>query len=259
MAKTVLIAGKEMPAGNKFADGMAITNRRISISGPETDVSDTDKRRQLSEASGISVVEWNKISPISARTIILHTENIFGKMDEAVLYFDEEWFASLEQQISNQECIRGCDELIMPFQCLALEVLSRFEKKNASGEPGILVFLIKQAPNIADTILSPAVRNGVSSIASPVVAAAASAFMSFAQNIAALYGNQNYVNILLMNSGLGNETSVSDVEFGKWVGTYLDAFEDSGATLDAKKSITWIKAGTKYGAGGFSLFGKRGR
>lgn len=263
MAKTALIAGKEMPAGSKFADGLSMAARNISISGPqiekqEDEEEDSDKIQQISEASGISIVEWNKTSPISSRTIILSTESIFGRMDEAILFFDEEWYASLEPRMNSQECIRGCDELILPYQSLCLEVLSRFEMKNSEDKPGSLVFLIKETPSNADTLRSPAVRNGISAIASPVVASAAAAFMAFAENIAALYGNQPYVNIYLVRGNNSIDVSASDVEFGKWLGSYIDSVEDAGILMDAKKSINWIKAGTKVSTGKFSsIFGKK--
>lgn len=261
MAKTALIAGKEMPAGSKFADGLSMTGRNISITGPEIEKKeddDSDKDRQISEASGISIVEWNKTSPISSRTIILSTESIFGKMDEAVLVFDEEWYASLEPRMNTQECIRGCDELILPYQSLSIEVLSRFEQKNSENNPGTLVFLIKETPSNADTLRSPAVRNGISAIASPVVASAAAAFMTFAENIAALYGNQSYVNIYLVRGNNTIDISASDVEFGRWLGSYINSVEESGISMDSKKSINWIKAGSKISTGKFSLpFGKK--
>lgn len=261
MAKTVLIAGKEMPAGSKFADGMALSKRSISITTNELQEKKDDEERsaQITEAAGISLVEWHKSSPISSRTVILGTESVFGKMDEAVLYFDEEWFASHEGRFSSNECSRGCDELILPFQCLTREVLSRFETKNSSGTPGVLVFLFKEAPDLVDTLRTPALRSGSESIASPVVAAAASAFVIFAENIAAQYGNNSFVNIILARGGDGNETSSSDVEFGKWLASYLDDFEATGAKMDAKTSCEWVKAGTRYGSGGFSLFGRKKR
>ncbi|MCR5761784.1 MAG: hypothetical protein K6G00_00200 [Treponema sp.] len=263
MAKTALIAGKEMPAGSKFADGFSMAGRNISISGPEIEKQedeedDSDKIQQISEASGISIVEWNKTSPISSRTIILATESMFGRMDEAILFFDEEWYASLEQRMNTQECIRGCDELILPYQSLALEILSRFELKNSETNPGSLIFLIKETPSNADTLRSPAVRNGISSIASPVVASAAAAFMAFAENIAALYGNQSYVNIYLVRGDNSIDVSASDVEFGRWLGTYIDSAESSGVPMDAKKSLNWIKAGSKISSRKISLpFGKK--
>ncbi len=265
MAKTILVAGKEMPAGSKFADGIALSGRSISITAPESEddedeESETDRNNLLiTEASGISLVEWHKSSPISSRTLIFSTEATFGKIDEAVLYFDTEWFASQEKALSNGECIRGCDELIMPFQCLALEILARFEKKNASGTPGMLVFLFKETPDQVDSFRSPAMRSGGSSISSPVVAAAAAAFEIFAENMAVQFGNKSYVNILLARSGVENELSSSDMELGKWLCSYLDAFEATGAKFDAKTSLDWVKAGSRYGAGGLKLFGRKKR
>lgn len=268
MAKTVLVAGKEMPAGSKFADGMALSGRSISITTPESErkgeeedgaSSETERNMLITEASGISLVEWHRASPISSRTIIFSTEATFGHMDEAVLYFDTEWLASQERPVSCGECTRGCDELILPFQCLALEVLSRFEKKNASGTPGMLVFLFKETPDQVDIFRSPALRSGGSSISSPVVAAAAAAFEIFAENLAVQFGNKSFVNILLARSSIDNEIGASDMELGKWLASYLDAFEATGAKFDAKTSVEWVKAGTRYGAGGLKLFGRKKR
>lgn len=264
MAKTVLIAGKDMPAGSKFADGIALSGRSISITSPEVEHDEEDdpgseKSTAITEASGISLVEWHKASPISSRTLILSTEATFGKMDEAILYFDAEWFAQLEHPLSCGECTRGCDELILPFQCLALEILSRFEKKNASGTPGMLVFLFKETPDLVDSMKTPAHRSGGVAISSPVVAAAAAAFEIFAENVAVQYGNKSYVNILLARADMVNDIGSSDVELGKWLSSYLDAFESTGAKFDAKTSVEWVKAGSRYGAGGLKLFGRKRR
>ncbi len=265
MAKTILVAGKEMPAASKFADGIALSGRSISITAPESEdkedeeSSEDEKKLLITEASGISLMEWHKSSPISSRTLIFSTEATFGRVDEAVLFFDTEWFASQEKTLSNGECVRGCDELIMPFQCLALEVLARFEKKNASGTPGILVFLFKETPDQVDSFRSPALRSGGSAISSPVVAAASAAFEIFAENIAVQFGNKSYVNIMLARSGVENELSSSDMELGKWLCSYLDAFEATGANFDAKTSLDWVKAGSRYGAGGLKLFGRKKR
>ncbi|MBQ9538574.1 MAG: hypothetical protein IJU95_04830 [Treponema sp.] len=262
MAKTVLVAGKEMPSGSKFADGLALSGRSISITTPELsqeeeEAAAAEKSMAITEASGISLVEWHKASPISSRTLIFSTEAAFGHMDEAVLFFDAEWLASLERPLSSAECIRGCDELVLPFQCLALEVLSRFEKKNSTGVPGMLVFLFKETPDQVDILKAPALRSGGSSISSPVVAAAAAAFEIFAENIAVQFGNKSYVNILLTRSGIDNELSSSDMELGKWLAEYMDSFKATGAKFDAKTSGEWVKAGSRYGAGGFKLFGKK--
>ena len=254
-----------MPAGSKLADGLSLSGRSISITAPEQDHGEEDdppsgKSIAITEASGISLVEWHKVSPISSRTIIFSTEATFGRMDEAVLYFDAEWFASQEGPLNCGECARGCDELVLPFQCLALEILSRFEKKNATGTPGMLVFLFKETPDQLDCLKTQALRSGGASIASPVVAAAAAAFEIFAENVAVQFGNKSYVNILLARSDLSNELSSSDVELGKWLASYLDAFEATGAKFDSRTSSEWVKAGSRYGASGFNkLFGRKRR
>lgn len=258
MAKTILLAGKEMPAGSKFADGLVLSGRNVAVSGPEQESGeDSDISRQINAVSGVSVIEWHRTSPVSSRSLILGTETFFDKMDEAVLYFDEEWYASTEGALTMEECLRGSDELIFPYQCLTLEILSRFEKKNSTGMPGNLVFLLKESPCIADTLRSPAMRNGVSAIASPVIAAAAAAFAAFAENIAVQYGNQPFVNVLLVRGDRSTDIVASDVELAKWLGGYLQALEDNGMKASAKKSLAWLKPGTKFSSGTFFSFGKR--
>ena len=125
--------------------------------------------------------------------------------------------------------------------------------------PGMLVFLFKETPDQVDSLRSPALRSGGLSISSPVVAAAAAAFEIFAENMAVQFGNKSYVNILLARSTVDNELGGSDIELGKWLASYLDAFEATGAKFDAKTSVEWVKAGSRYGAGGLKLFGRKKR
>lgn len=261
MAKTVLIAGKDMPSGSKFADGMALSGRKITITGPEAQQDEDDDSstvKQINVASGIAVCEWHRTSAVSARTLVLNAETAFDKVDEAVLFFDEEWYASFESPLSTEECLRVCDELIFSYQCLALEILARYEKKNSSGTPGFLIFLLKDTPSVADAMRTPAVRNGVSAIASAAIASAAASFAAFAENIAVQYGNQSYVNVLLVRGNRNMDVVASDVELGKWLGTYLQTLEDTAVEFSAKKSVTWVKPGTKVSSGGLtSLFGKK--
>ena len=241
-----------------------MTGRNIAITCPDIDENSAESAVDLSglqhigEApSGMSLVEWSKSSPISARTVVLEAEAAFGRIDEAVLYFDEEWFARQGSSVSGEECVRGCDELILPYQCLVMELLCRFERKYAAALPGKLVFLIKETPSVADSLRAPAVRNGVGAIASPVVASAAAAFMTFAENIAALYGDKEFVNIFLMRGNVTSPVAANDSECGRWLAEYLDESESSRLQLDAKKSLVWIKAGAR--AGGLSLFRKKAK
>ena len=100
MGKTILVAGKDIPAGAKFADTLAGTGRYVVVTKPDDDEisENTDNaiataavaerhQKLMGKASGVAPVSWNKASPISSRTLILNMESIFTKMEEAVLYF----------------------------------------------------------------------------------------------------------------------------------------------------------------------------
>ena len=259
MEKTILVAGKDMPDGKKFADGLSFSNRNILITGNDIDVpepsenNDDETSEQMNVLKGETTAEWNRGSSLSARTLILQTENTYEKMDEAVLFFDEEYFASKADKMDAAECSRTCDDLISGYMYLTLEVLSRFEKKNSGGAPGKLVFVLQEGPCMVDALRSPVLRNGSNSIASPLVASAAGAFNSFAENIAAVYGDMEYVNIVLVRGDKGMEAAKSDDSLAKWLGSYLDSVDELKHKLTAKKSISWVKPGAKS-AGSFSLF-----
>src|SRR5574344_655537 len=263
MVKTMLVAGKELPAGNKFVDAITFTGRNVVATGTESEVeisseqendTDDDTAQKIQSAKGFTAVEWNRASSLSARTLVLQTENAFDSMDEVVLFFDEPYFASLAAKMDAGECSRACDELISGFQYLTLEVIARFEKKRAGGSnPGKLVFLLQEGPCMVDALRSPLLRNGSTAIASPLVAAAAGAFASFAENIAAVYGDLDYISIVLVRGDHGMESAKSDDVLAKWLGAYLDAVDQLKSKLTAKKSIQWVKPGTKSPSG-FSLF-----
>lgn len=106
---------------------------------------------------------------------------------------------------------------------------------------------------MVDAVRSPALRGGAGSVASPLVAAAAGAFVAFAENIAAVYGDCEYVNIVLVRGDRGMETSKTDDVLAKWLGSYLDSVDGLKNKLTAKKSIQWAKPGAKN-PGGFTLF-----
>src|SRR5574344_2828400 len=149
MEKTRLVAGKDMPAGSKFAGGASFAGRSVMMTGVDVDVPAARAEdggasaQQELPVAGIAAAEWNRASALSARTLILQTENKYDRLDEVVLYFDEEYFASIAGKTEIGECAQTCDNLILGYQFLTLETLARFEKKNAGGAvPGKLVFVL---------------------------------------------------------------------------------------------------------------------
>ena len=251
MSKTILIAGKDLPDGSDFVDGAEVKMRQIAVTAI--------KGSSPANSPNISAFEWQRTSPIRARSLILDTESTFKKIDEAVLYFDENYYATKFNLMTPQECTQSCDEMILGYQYLALEILSRFEKKYSMSAgleektlPSKLVFLIKNSFSECEVAKNGALRQNVPVASGPLVAAAAAAFQAFAENIAALYGAREYVTVLLARGDINNESARLDRSLGEWICSYMDEVDKQKNKPSLKQSMNWIKAGAK--GPGFSLF-----
>ena len=76
MSKTLLIAGKEFPAGADFAAAAKSSGRAVVIT--------VDAESQETVHDNFHIVEWRKHSPLSAHSLIIETENLYQKkIDEA--------------------------------------------------------------------------------------------------------------------------------------------------------------------------------
>lgn len=268
MGKTILIAGKNMPDAGNFTEGIALSGRNIIVTGLQTEYegkrltiaerkqnqANYEEEKLLEAKTGICTIEWNKASPLSARSLVLQTATIYSNLDEAVLYFDEEWYASKANKMDSEEVARASDEMLVGYQYLALEILSSFQRRETKDGPGTLVFLIKEGPSPIDVFRSPALKTGLSAISSPIVAACASAFSSFAENIAALYHDSIFANIVLVRGDRTTEGFRRDDETGKWLCTYLNSLEKNAGKPDPKRPIQWVKPGSKPSSGGFLFF-----
>lgn len=268
MEKTILVAGKNMPECAKFCEVLSSGGKKVSATCEELENLEEGKKtvaerkanmlsynesKNVEAQSGICTFEWNKSSALSTRSLILQTENFFGSLDEALLYFDEENFASNAQKMDAEEVSRCTDEMILGFQNLTLELLNRFEKKYTDS-PFTLIFVLSECPNLADVARLPSLRNGSVAIASPLVAACASAFESFAENIAAMFGDSPFVNIVLVREDSTHDKSFGDSEKAKWFLDYLNALSQLKDKLSTKKSMQWIKIGSKISNSIFENF-----
>lgn len=250
--KTILVAGKYLPDGFDFIDGISLSGRNVVAS-----VSEGVKLKNSSEEN-IATCLWNKMSPVSARAFVLECENNFRKIDEAILVFDESYFAEKFNEINYENSSRGVDEMILGFQYLVQELLSKFEKRFTQNygiddfvKQAKLVFYLKTSSEEIDVLKNNSVRQTVSLVANPIVAASRGAFESFAENIAALYGNRDFVNIVLVKGDSQNELCKNERNFSSWMCQYLDDVEKLKTKLSAKQSASWIKAGSKSPSNGF--------
>lgn len=246
-----MIAGKDLPDGSDFVDGAEVKMRSVAVTAA--------KGFKPAASPNVTAFEWLRTSPVRARTFVLDAETELKKIDEAVLYFDESYYATRFNLLTPQECSQCVDEIILGYQYLALELLSRFEKKYSmsagleekSAAPKLL-FLIKNSASECDAAKNGALRASIPIASGPLVAAAAQAFQAFAENIAAIYGAREYVTVLLARGDVNNETARLDRTLGEWVCSYMDEVDKQKSKLTLKQSLNWIKAGAK--GPGFSLF-----
>ena len=251
MSKTILIAGKDLPDGAEFVEGAEIKMRDIAVTAA--------KGAKPAATANITAFEWLRTSPINARTLVLNAETEFEKIDEAVLYFDENYYSTKFNLMTPQECSQSADEMILGYQYLALELLGRFEKKYSmgagleeKGRPPKLAFLIKKSCSEFEAAKNSSLRSTTPIASGPLVSAAAAAFQTFAENIAALYGVREYVTVLLARGDNSNESAARDRALGEWICSYMDEVDNQKNKLSLKQSLNWIKAGAK--GPGFSLF-----
>lgn len=246
MEKTILIGGKDVPDGSDFASGAALHGRKVFITS-------RDSGSVLD--SGASAVAWNHSSSISARSVVLSCMNSASRLDEAVLVFDEVFYAPKYGEPGATESNHVFDELILGYQFLAAEIVSRFSQRRYSSDssaPGKLVFLYKSNISQAQAVLNPNLHTG-QPLSKTLVAASAAAFRAFAENFAAsLVESEDCVPVLI-ECDSSNETARKDSVLSGWLCDYLDSLDGLKKPLTAKQKVSWIKAGAKS-PGGFSLF-----
>ncbi|MFA6856791.1 MAG: hypothetical protein WCR31_06230 [Treponema sp.] len=244
MKKTILIAGKDFPSGGDFASGLAGAGYNVVVTGS------TEAENIPNSAGNISVVTWNRPSSISARSLIIEAENLFGCVNESVLYFDAGSYASQFTVFSPEECTRAFDTMILGYEYLAMETIIRLEQRKRNGK---LIFLLKHHPSMEEALHSSVLRSNTASPAGPFVSAAQAAYAAFAENVAAFVGDRPNVTVLLISCDMNNETAAKDGSLSLWLSGYLEAIDNLKNKPGAKQAVNWIKAGAKA-PGFFSLF-----
>lgn len=244
MEKTVLIAGKEYPAGSALASAAVNHNRNVVITAPFA----AEETGEPMSTAGIAAVAWNKSSSVSARSIVLQAENAFQRIDEAVLVFDTAWLSPNFNTMTPELCSRAVDTMIISYFYLSLELVNRFAKQGG----GTLVFMLKSAPGLAEMPSSVTLRGDSSAVPAGILPASAeAAFKVLAESTAAKYADKDGLRFFLVNA----DYDTPDNQFAGWMFEHMDATYVSKSKQDVRHACQWIKVGTKHQAG-FSLFRK---
>lgn len=240
MEKKLLLAGKDINTATEFIQECEKNGRQaVFTSDPETEKS----------------FLWHPSSPISARALIVKAESKMHNIDEAVLYFDEPYYAETFTKFTTQECSKVITEITAGFQYLTLELISRFEKKPTSTFlSSSLSSVAEQEQNTETEKKNPKLVFIIKKAANkslPHIAAAASSFMSFAESIAIMYHEQEKaaINVMLVLADCDNELK-TESEIAKWLCNYINETEQKGKV---HQNLNWIRPGAKVPRGIFSF------
>ena len=215
MEKSVLVVGKEVPEVKNFAEGMKACGRKVVASGMEN-------------------LFWNKCSPVSARNLIMHTANGCDGDFDVVLYFDETFAGAKFLNMDVQTCTQVMSEYVLAFQYLTVELLNYFD-----SHCGKVAF-----------IYSPYSKSVVN--VNPVVKAAGSAFVSFAESSASKFSAKNALLQVLVKAEKENAGFEDDGSLARWLCQYFDELDGLKKKPDSKHGC-WVKPGSRAKSGLWSF------
>ncbi|NLM00995.1 MAG: hypothetical protein GX220_06025 [Treponema sp.] len=215
MKKSLLIVGKDYPAGRAYVTAAVDSQRNVVIT--------KESQNDISEQTEVEFANWNRSSPISAKNLIIKAETQTGILDEALVIFDSSLYTSRFSQFDIETFSKADDELVRGYYYIVSEIVSRFLKKNH----GQIVFVAKGIKDFFSKSIP--------------VQSAFSAFKSLAEGFAFQFDELNAPKIFLVIAE--NET---DDEIAQWLFRYIDEIENL-KNKQKKKNIRWIKVGEKSG------------
>lgn len=230
MSKTLLFAGKDSP--EEFVKILNDAGYNVALAtSAESDINTIENAVSL---------KWNRSSPISARSVIVETENAYGSIDTTILYFDATVFSSRLTSCEVEDISRALDTLVAGFQYLAVETFARYAQKKSDGR---LVFLLKSQQTLLESMKASSQRT-TSHPAGPIVASAQAAFSAFAENFAALAQEAEYGSVVLATGNVTNDMPSRDAEIATWLLGHLKSLDEKSNQRN-KQSPVWAKMGTK--------------
>ncbi len=124
MGKACLVTGKS-------SELLVEVARRTAASERRTLVARSGALETVGVADDVTVVSWNRRSALSARSVVLHAQNLYGRLDEAVIVFSpvRESVPFHESSIVSIE--NRTDAEVKGYLFMMREILALFQKQRS--------------------------------------------------------------------------------------------------------------------------------
>jgi len=165
MEKACLVTGKSGPLLVEIVRRMEGLSRRMLVTrSGQMDLGLIDEEKT-------SVISWNRRSALSARSVLLHATNVFGRLDEAIIVFSAAPAGTTFHESSIVGIEDRIDAEVKGYLYILRETLTCFLKQGG----GTIALVVDRS---------------ASTFPSPLESTATGAFMSLAESIARLYQNE---------------------------------------------------------------------
>jgi len=233
MSMCVLVCDKSIPCASSFAG--ELRGRGVSVSLVTDDEgSPTGSRspaRQSVEGSGLAEIFWNRMSSLSARTLMLEASNVLSIPDQAAIFFDAAALLSaLPQGRDNPAAV--IDGWITGYVYLVRELVQTFSSRGR----GRIVFAISGGASRGEALGE---AHGEATPGSPSLAAtlAESAFIRLAEETAAFLSARTAPGAEAMLVRVGDEPVA---ESAAWLAARI-----MEAPMNGRSGSHWVKSGSR--------------
>lgn len=185
-------------------------------------------------------LKWNRASPISARSLLIKAQTVLGSVDNILMTFDAKKADEDFSDFSIDEATKACDALILSYQYLTLEAVSR---ASSHGKKVRLIFNLRAWPSLFEVSRAPQYKKAPVTPVSIFTSVAQKAFESFAENCCAFMENNKCVDVILLDSSATGSEAPTSEAFAAWLNQYLVTLDQAP---DSKTKLpNWQKALSK--------------
>ncbi len=163
----------------------------------------------VSEGQSASTITWNRRSALSARSVVLHAQNVFRAVEEAIVVYSVVQETTPFHETSIVSLENRTDAEMKGYLFLLREIVAQFQKQRS----GTLVLAVHDRPD---------------AIRAPAEAFSAGGFASFARALQRYYQNEPFT-IHLCRS--------SDSDISGYAHFVLDAAEKSAK----RQKLDWLE------------------